>query len=107
MIVAVTIRADRYEPLQSAPELDPVHPLVFPNLKPLPPAGYMEVITGPARRATAAGSRLRIDPALVDRLLSETAEGADALPLLALTLERLVRESRVTGQGEAIRRSRI
>jgi len=52
IIVAVTIRADRYEPLQSAPELDPVHPLVFPDLKPLPPAGYMEVITGPARRAT-------------------------------------------------------
>src|SRR6478672_3909901 len=89
MIVAVTIRADRYEPLQSAPELDPVHLLVFPNLKPLPPAGYMEVITGPARRATAAGSRLSIEPALVDRLLTETAEGADALPLLALTLERL------------------
>src|SRR6478672_5210817 len=89
MIVAVTIRADRYEPLQSAPELDPVHLLVFPNLKPLPPAGYMEVITGPARRATAAGSRLSIEPALVDRLLSETAAGADALPLLALTLERL------------------
>ena len=92
MIVAVTIRADRYEPLQSAPELDPVQPLVFPNLKPLPPAGYMEVITGPARRATAAGRRLSIEPALVDRLLAETAEGADALPLLALTLERLYRD---------------
>ena len=50
MNVAVTIRADRCEPLQSAPELDPVHPLVFPNLKPLPPAGYIEVIRGPARR---------------------------------------------------------
>src|SRR6478736_3748149 len=92
MIVAVTIRADRYEPLQSAPELDPVHPLVFPNLKPLPPVGYMEVITGPARRATAAGSRLSVEPALVDRLLTETSEGADALPLLALTLERLYRD---------------
>src|SRR6476659_3710882 len=92
MIVAVTIRADRYEPLQSAPELDPVHPLVFPNLKPLPPVGYTEVITGPARRATAAGRRLSIAPALVERLLAETTEGADALPLLALTLERLYRD---------------
>ena len=58
MIVALTIRADRYEPLQTASQLDPVHLLVFPDLKPLPPAGYTEVITGPARRATAAGRRL-------------------------------------------------
>jgi hypothetical protein len=76
MILAVTIRADRFEPLQTAPELDPVHPLVFPDLKPLPPAGYTEVITGPARRATAAGRRLTVEPALVERLLGETAEGA-------------------------------
>jgi WD40 repeat protein len=89
MVVAVTIRADRYEPLQTAPELDPVHPLVFPDLKPLPPAGYTEVITGPARRAIQAGRRLTVEPALVERLLADTAEGADALPLLALTLEWL------------------
>ena len=88
MIVALTIRADRYEPLQTASQLDPVHPLVFPDLKPLPTAGYKDVITGPARRATQAGRRLTVEPALVDRLLAETAEGADALPLLALTLER-------------------
>ena len=65
---------------------------MFDELKPMPPAGYTEVITGPARRATAAGRRLTIEPALVDRLLGETAEGADALPLLALTLERLYRD---------------
>ena len=65
---------------------------LFDELKPMPPAGYTEVITGPARRATDAGRRLRIEPALVDRLLAETAEGADALPLLALTLERLYRD---------------
>ena len=47
------------------------------------------MITGPARRASAAGRRLSIEPALVERLLAETAESADALPLLALTLERL------------------
>ena len=89
MIVAVTIRADRYEPLHTAPQLDPVRPLLFPDLKPMPPAGYAEVITGPARRATQAGQRLTVEPALVERLLAETAEGTDALPLLALTLERL------------------
>ena len=89
MIVALTIRADRYEPLQIAPELAGVEAALFDELKPMPPAGYAEVITGPARRATAAGRRLTVEPALVERLLAETAEGADALPLLALTLERL------------------
>jgi WD40 repeat protein len=89
MIVALTIRADRYEPLQTASELDPVHLLVFPDLKPMPPAGYQEVITGPARRASATGGQLIVEPALVEGLLAETAQGADALPLLALTLHRL------------------
>ena len=92
MIVAVTIRADRYEPLQIAPELAGVHSAVFDELKPMPPAGHTEVITGPARRASASGRRLTVEPALVERLLAETAEGADALPLLALTLERLYRD---------------
>jgi hypothetical protein len=89
LIMAATIRADRYEPLQTASELAGVRRVVFDELGPLPAAGYTEVITGPARRATAAGRRLTVEPALVDRLLTETAEGADALPLLALTLERL------------------
>ena len=92
MIVAVTIRADRYEPLQIASELADVHSVVFDDLKPLPPAGYKDVITSPAHRATATGRRLTVEPALVQRLLAETAEGADALPLLALTLERLYRD---------------
>ena len=92
LMVAVTIRADRYEPLQIAPELAGVETALFDQLKPMPPAGYTEVSTGPARRATAAGWRLTIEPALVERLLAETAEGADALPLLALTLERLYRD---------------
>ncbi len=92
IMVAVTIRADRYEPLQVAPQLAGVHSVMFDELKPMPPAGYTEVITGPARRATAAGRRLLVEPALVDRLLADTAEGADALPLLALTLQRLYRK---------------
>ena len=89
LIVAVTIRADRYEPLQTAPQLAGIQSVVFDELKPMPPAGFKEVITGPAGRATAAGRRLRIEPALVDRLLADSAAGADALPLLALTLQRL------------------
>jgi hypothetical protein len=92
LIVALTIRADRYEPLQIAPQLTGTHSVVFDELKPMPPAGYTEVITGPARRSTAAGRRLTVEPALVERLLADTAQSADALPLLALTLERLYRD---------------
>jgi hypothetical protein len=69
-----------------------VHSMVFDELKPMPPAAYAEVITGPAGRASAARRRLSIEPALVERLLAEAADGADALPLLALTLERLYRD---------------
>ena len=90
MIVAVTIRADRYEPLQTAPDW-PTAKRVFDDLKPMPPAGFKEVVVGPPG-ALLPRRRLMIEPALVDRLLTETAEGADALPLLALTLERLYRD---------------
>jgi len=89
LLVAVTIRADRYEPLQLASELADVQSTVFDELRPLPAAQFTEVITGPAKRASAAGRRLTVEPALVDRLLADSSEGADALPLLALTLERL------------------
>ena len=92
VIVALTIRADRYEPLQIAPQLAEVKTAPFDDLKPLSPAGYHEVITGPARRASAAGPRTTIEPALVERLLADTAQGADALPLLALKLQRLYRD---------------
>ena len=40
MVAAVTIRADRYEPLQTAPQLAGVHSVVFDELKPMPAAGY-------------------------------------------------------------------
>ncbi|WP_040776306.1 nSTAND1 domain-containing NTPase [Nocardia pneumoniae] len=89
LIVAATIRADRYEPLQTAPQLAGVQAIVFDDLKPMPPAQFKEVITGPAERATTAGRPLTIEPALVDRLLADSAQGADTLPLLALTLEHL------------------
>ena len=48
MVVAATIRADRYELMQTAPELAGLHSMVFDELKPMPPGGYNEVITGPA-----------------------------------------------------------
>ncbi|MGV9836145.1 nSTAND1 domain-containing NTPase [Nocardia niigatensis] len=89
LILTATIRADRYEPLQTAPQLVGIQTVVFDDLRPLPAAQFKEVITGPAARAAAAGKPLSIEPALVDRLLADSAQGADTLPLLALTLQRL------------------
>ena len=59
VIVAFTIRGDRYEPLQTAPELAGLKNVVFDALRPMPSAQFKEVITGPAGRARrpAAGSR--------------------------------------------------
>ncbi|WP_433524224.1 TIR domain-containing protein [Nocardia pseudovaccinii] len=88
MIVALTIRTDRYEQLQNTPQLDGVHTYVFNELKPLPRTQFKEVITGPAARADKQAA-LTIEPPLVDRLLADGDHGADTLPLLALTLSRL------------------
>jgi hypothetical protein len=74
-----------------------VKSVVFDELKPMPVARFREVILGPAARATAAGRPLEIEPALVDRLLAESGQGADTLPLLALTLARLYRTTATTG----------
>ena len=97
MIVIATIRADRYEPLQTAPQLATVQVRPFDDLKPMPQAQFKEVICGPARRAAEAGSRLVIAPELVDRLLEDWSHGADTLPLLSLTLSRLNQDY---GDGE-------
>ena len=88
-MVVATVRADRYEPLQTAPQLAGLEAQVFDDLRPMPPDRYREVICGPAARAQRAGSRLQWAPELVERLLVDCAAGADALPLLALTLARL------------------
>jgi hypothetical protein len=92
LIVAFTIRSDRYEPLQTAPEIAGLKTVVFDALRPMPPAQFKEVITGPASRATASGRRLEVQPDLVQQLLDDCAQGADTLPLLGLTLARLYRD---------------
>jgi WD40 repeat protein len=92
LVVAGTIRADFYEAFQTAPELAGLKSMVFDDLKPMAPARFTEVIRGPAARATAAGLPLTVEPALVDRLLEDSSQGADTLPLLALTLARLYRD---------------
>src|SRR6185312_8111747 len=58
LIMAATIRTDRYELMQSAPELAGLASEVFDDLKPMPPNQFREVITGPAARAGAGGQRL-------------------------------------------------
>jgi ABC-type branched-subunit amino acid transport system substrate-binding protein len=92
LIVAFTIRSDRYEPLQTAPELMGLRTALFDSLRPMPPVQFKEVITGPAKRTSSSIRQLEIKPDLVQQLLSECAKGADTLPLLSLTLARLYRE---------------
>ncbi|MEU8898081.1 TIR domain-containing protein [Nocardia sp. NPDC048505] len=92
VLVCLTIRTDRYEPFQTAPQLADLETLVFDQLKPLPRTRFREVITGPAARATAAGRRLDLEPALLDKLVADCTDGADTLPLLALTLARLYQD---------------
>ncbi|HZQ32083.1 MAG TPA: TIR domain-containing protein, partial [Mycobacterium sp.] len=48
LIVLGTIRTDRYEVMQTHPELAGVEAFVFDELKPMPVAQFTEVITGPA-----------------------------------------------------------
>lgn len=87
-LVVLTIRSDRYERLQMVQGLSEIKPRLF-DLRPFPPNQFERVINGPAERATAVGRRLKIEPQLSDRLLADFSEGADTLPLLGFTLEKL------------------
>jgi WD40 repeat protein/CHASE3 domain sensor protein len=98
LIVVATIRTDRYEVMQTHPELAGLETRVFDDLKPMPPTQFKEVITGPAARASEGGCRLAISPAVVERLLDDAAEGADTLPMLSLTLARLYADYGSTGE---------
>ncbi len=95
-IVLATIRTDRYGELQKvATELG--FPVVHPfDLGPITPFVFQEAITGPARRAAPP---IKVDPQLTQQLMQDmAAQGADPLPLLAFTLERLYRDfARVEG----------
>ena len=98
MIVAATIRTDRYEVMQNHRALQGVDTELFDELKPMPAAEFRQVITGPAARAGEAGQRLTVAPDLVKQLLADAAEGADTLPLLALTLAGLHADYARTGE---------
>jgi len=88
-VVAASIRSDRFEGLQTLPELADLGIEAFAELKPLLAAQFKEVITGPAERATQSGRPLELSPALVNAILDDCKEGSDTLPLLSLTLSTL------------------
>jgi WD40 repeat protein len=88
LIVAATIRTDRYAMMQTDPALRGIGTVLFNELKPMPREEFNDVITGPARRATEGGDPLTIDVDLRQQLIAD-AQGPDTLPLLALTLDRL------------------
>ena len=98
LMVAATIRTDRYEAMQNHPALDGIGTVLFNELKPMAPGHFSQVITGPAARASHTGQQLRIAPDLVNRLLEDATEGADTLPLLALTLARLYADYATNGE---------
>ena len=86
-LVLATIRSDNYQQLQTAEALAGISQIPF-NLPPLPATEYDAVIDGPARRVKLPHGELAVDEDL-KRALIEENQGADALPLLALTLQRL------------------
>ena len=87
LVATIAIRSDAFERLQLEPHLDGVARALF-DIGPLAREDYKAVIEGPAARATAAGRKLSIDRLLTEQLLADS-QGADALPLLAFTLQRL------------------
>jgi hypothetical protein len=99
MAAVFTIRSDNYANLQLAKELEGLRKELL-SLPPMPKGSYAEVIKGPARRLEGSKRALRIEESLVDALLADIEEGGakDALPLLALTLERLYGEFHAGGQ---------
>ncbi|HEY5047174.1 MAG TPA: TIR domain-containing protein [Rhizomicrobium sp.] len=92
-LAVATIRADSFEKLQSEPRLTEVLRLPF-DLPPLTPSSFKEVIEGPARLASPP---VHLEAELTEQLLKDLAD-ADALPLLAFTLERLSLRHRGEGR---------
>jgi WD40 repeat protein len=97
LIVAATIRTDRYQLMQTVPELAGIQTEQF-DLLPMDATQFKNVIVGPAQRSTDAGRALHLDERLVVRLLADASEGADTLPLLSLTMAWLYRDYGATGK---------
>ena len=90
VMAVLTIRSDRYERLQAAPEFAGIAPRLL-DLRPFPTGQFERVINGPAERSTKGNPPrpLKVEPALSRRLLDDFAQGADTLPLLGFALEKL------------------
>jgi WD40 repeat protein len=98
LVVAATIRTDRYEVMQDHPALVNITKVLFDELRSMLATLFERVITGPAERTGEGGRRMGIAPDLVTRLIADAEEGADTLPLLALTLARLYADYASTGE---------
>ncbi len=97
LIVAATIRTDRYDRLQEALQGTDLQTEKF-DLCAMDVTQFENVVTGPARRSTDSGRPLHLDEQLVQRLLADASGSADALPLLSLTLAWLYRDYGTTGR---------
>jgi hypothetical protein len=86
-VVVATIRSGSYEPLQTEKLMASAPQLLF-NLPPIAAGSFQEIIEGPTRLAIPP---LTIEAELTQQLLGDLS-AADALPLLAFTLERLRRQ---------------
>ena len=95
--VLLTIRADSVEALwQRLPALGLDAPETLPLL-PLAPDAYRDIILKPAAVYSSRVRQITVEPELVAALAGNTG-GADALPLLAFTLERLFGEAGTDGK---------
>ncbi|MCA3586200.1 MAG: ATP-binding protein [Methylocystis sp.] len=87
--VVATLRADRYAALLDQPDLVALQEVgATQNLRPPDAEDIEAIIRGPARAAGLVFER-RSDGRDLAQILQEEMEGADALPLLQMALERL------------------
>ncbi|MEO0480476.1 MAG: TIR domain-containing protein [Planctomycetota bacterium] len=92
LITVATIRTDAYERLQSEPLLSGIHKSPQ-SLDPIAEGELGEIIDGPARVLHQATGRSPLfHPLVRERLLAQAQGQKDALPLLAVTLKRLMAE---------------
>lgn len=94
LLVIMTIRADRFEALQTADQLKLVKYELFGDLRPLGDAEFRAVIEGPAKVGGADGKPIIIEDALVDQLVNDCQRGGGSLPLLSLTMAMLYENHR-------------
>ena len=83
--IALTVRTDGFADLQASPRFDGLITRSA-DIRTLPVYRFAEAIEAPAARYG-----VEIEPRLVEALIDDTG-GADALPLLAFTLQRLWRQ---------------